>query len=246
MENEIQEVNEAGQEGLGNEGNSGVPPQSPAEKTVPLSALVNERRQAQGRIASLSARIQELEARTNPQPRSAGTQSEEDSHREQWWEKLKIKEPLSKIEAMEKRLEQLQAKAEMGEKAFTQVSAAANRAMNKVEKIVGSFFDKDLESIGYSKDEWDTIVAAQMTDDDVAECFADPNHAREVAQRVKAKLMPKINQNKSAIAAKIANLPRNPAPGGTPPAPPSPTPVKGKALHARAFERLQGRVSAEG
>lgn len=246
MENEVPGGNENEIAGDAPDGVAPQPPSAPAEKTVPLSALVQERRQAHGRIASLSARIQELEAKTASAQTTPPSQSDEEKLRAQWWDKLGIKDSLSKIEAMEKRLEQLQAKAELGERAHAQVTASANRAMTKVENIVKGSFDKDLESIGFDKDTWESFVASQMTDEDVQEFFADPNQAKALAEKCKKMMMPKINQNKSAIAAKVANLPRTPGPGGMPPAPPAPQPVKGKALHSRAFERLTGRMSAEG
>lgn len=246
MENDLQEPTETRGESSGPDGAAPSPSSAPTEKTVPLSALVHERRTAQGRIASLSARIQELEAKAAPAPSSAAQTSEEERLRDQWLHKLGLKDPLSKIELLEQRLEQLQSKADLGERAHAQVTAAANRAMTKVEQLVKGAFDKDLESVGFDKDSWESFVASQMTDEDVQELFADPNHAKALTEKCKRMMMPKINQNKSAMAAKVANLPRTPGPGGMPPAPPAPQPVKGKALHSRAFDRLQGRISAEG
>jgi hypothetical protein len=222
------------------------PAQPPAQpQTVPVSVLVGERRQAKGKIDSLTARIQELESAQAP--KTPVNQTEEDKTRDAWWDRLKLKDPLAKIDAMEKKIVDLEGKAALGERANNTLMAQTSRAMDKAEKIAEESCDKELTGIGFTKETWNGFVASQMSEDDVAELFANPKFMHDIVKRCKALVQPKINMNKANAASIVNNLPRTPGVGGTPPAPPANEPLKvGKQLHKRAFERLQGVMGAEG
>lgn len=223
------------------------PAQPPAQpQTVPVAVLVGERRQWKGREASLTARIQELES-ANQAPKTPVTQTDVEKQRDLWLERLGIKTHAGELADLKKQLADLTEKAAMGERAHTTLMAQTTRAMDKAEKIAEESCDKDLTGIGFTKDTWNGFVASQLSDDDVAELFANPKHMHEVVKRCKTLVQPKINMNKANAASIVNNLPRTPGAGGTPPAPPENEPLKvGKKLHHRAFERLTGVMRAEG
>src|SRR3990172_1670739 len=227
-----------------------TPPADPASppaqpQTVPVAVLVQERRQAKGKIDSLTARIQELEGAQAP--KAPVNQTDEDKQRDLWLERLGIKTHASELAELKNELKDLKDTAAMGVQAHTTLMAQTTLAMDKAEKIPEESCDKELTGIGFTKETWNGFVASQLTDDDVAELFSNPKYMSEVVKRCKAIVQPKININKSNTASIVNNLSRTPGVGGTPPAPPANEPLKvGKKLHARAFERLQGVVRAEG
>ena len=219
--------------------------ETPPAQTVPLAVHIQERRTAQGRIASLTARLAEVER--SAKSATPANASEEDQVREQWYDRLKLKDPLAKITMLENKLQQLEGKAARGEQAHNQIMASANRAMDRAEAISVKAFTPDLQSIGFDKDTWGSFVASQLTEDDIQEIFANPSHMSEVVKRCRNMMAPKINQHRAQQANTVAGLPRTPGPGGQPLAPPANEPLKvGKPLHSRAFARLQGAMGRGG
>lgn len=218
--------------------------QTPPAQTVPLAVHIQERRTANGRIASLTAKLAEMERSAVPAATAGnGNQSEEDRVRDQWHDKLKLKDPLAKITMLENKLKELEGKATRGEQAHNQIMASASRTMDKAEAIAVKSFTPDLASLGFDKDTWNSFVASQLTEDDVQEIFVSPSHMNEVIKRCKGIMAPKLNQHRAQQANTVLNLPRTPGPGGQPLAPPANEPLKvGKPLHSRAFARLQGAM----
>lgn len=220
-----------------------VPPQ-----TVPLGVHVGERRQWQGKVSSLNERLQQLETENASLKgkQAPANPTEEEAWKDQALTRLGIKDKLAKIDALEEENKKLQARAENGDRAHAMIVSQQNRAMDKASKITDESFTPELKAIGFTKESWDQLVAAEITDDEIGELFANPSYMKEIIKRCVTRYQPHINSRKANQAATVLNLPRTPGPGGNPPAPPANEPLKvGKALHGRAFERLQGFVKAE-
>jgi len=220
-------------------GKEPAPPAKPPEQTVPLATHVAERRQLQGRIASLESHIRNLEAK-GQEPQKPASQSEEDELVDKWHARLRLKEPLSVVQALRLEVDEMKKQVALGQQAHATITAQTSRAMDKAEKIADESIDKDLERVGFTKESWTGFVASQMTDDDVAEVFANPSAMHDIVKRCKKLYEPQINLAKANEANRLKSLPKQPGPGGTPPGPPQEERLKvGKPLHARAFNRLQ-------
>lgn len=227
-------------------GNNGLPPANPTPpaKTVPLETLISERRRLQGQIASQQAEITRL-SRTTATPPNGGQPATDEERQRQAGRRF------YGLDALEEKLNKLIEKAtaydegiELARQAHNAVMTQMERTKAKVEKFAVGSYDDGIKSIGWTAEQWEGFVASQMSNDDIDECWSNPSHMKEVVKRCKEAILPKINERKTQEAQRIARLPLNPGPGGTPPAPPVPEqPKYGKALHGKAFARLRDRMS---
>lgn len=221
-------------------------PAPPAEKMVPVSALVAERRRYAGQINSLSSQIAALTEKIEAgqqQRQPAGADDPQDAERkkvEKYYGIDVLKDQLSQVLEKIAALDQLKEQTEQLSQRF---SRQENTRMDRAEKLAVKAFDA---SLGVTQETWDQWVASQMTGDDIEEIVSVGNvqHMNEVVKRAKAVLLrgskpaapPASLQRDLKI---VSRLPATPAPGGNPPTPPAEEKLTGRALHNRAASRLQ-------
>lgn len=219
----------------------------PAEPTVPRAALIAERRRYQAQINSLTQSIQEL---TNTVGNSIKRPADDEGVSPEEAQKRKVKQHygLDKIEAKLAEMDEKIAKLDQLEQQTQQLSnmftSRENTRMDRAEKIGTAAYDK---ATGLSSDQWATLIASNLTPDDMDEIIVVGNiqHMNEVVKRVKGlfKTTGGVDTRTQQDLRTVNRLPRAAAPGGNPPGPPVEEKAIGRKLHERAGARFMESIN---
>lgn len=219
---------------------NGEQPEKEEEQTVPLAVLLDERRKFKARERELLGKIPDRPAPAEPAEEKGPLTPEEVEK----WEKHLSSLPIGKkLLAAVKELEEL--KAETGSH---RVAAKLATDMFHDRLAFDAEQHYDAKTMPVEREVWHKIVAAEMTDERLGRLYAgDPKAWPEIIAAAKKGLVRKagepvksqVDLQKEREANKVRRLPATPGAGGTPPASPEPERLVGKALHDRAFARLQ-------
>lgn len=210
----------------------------PKERTVPLSALVNERTKLNTQIRTQQETISKLEKAAQAAKASdPGDLSEEDVARKKWHKFLGIDEIKEALREAKEGLAELKTIKEQATAANQTLKAQQDSLAEEAEEVGNTAWDKNL---GMTKEEWGGFVASQMKPAEIARIYSgDRTVMPKIIERCKKFLKPGQDSQKQREAERLRSLPKTPAAGGNPPSPPAEVKVTGRALHLRAGARIQ-------
>jgi hypothetical protein len=219
-------------------------PQKPSH-TVPVAVLQKERKarqQLQQQVETLEATLAEKEKRVEREVKQEETSAEKQAAREQWRKALGVDAQQAKIDALEARLEELNAGVDYSHEQAKFVE------QQYYDNVGGFVLEKFYSGNNYpvTDTQYAQLYAAEMTPEEQEMVQAhDLSCLEDIARRVHQGFKRKPTALKEAKDyRKVQELPQAPGPGGGPSPPPEEEPVTGKALHRKAsaaFEAILNR-----
>lgn len=223
------------------------------EPTVPLAALIAERKKHQQRERELLSKIPAAGAEQPKQPAGGGDGKGLTADEEAAWDRHIAALPIGKklMEALAT-VEELKA-----ENSSLRVGAQLATEMFHDRLVTDADHQYDEKTMPVSREGWHMMVAANMTDELLGRVYAgDPKAWKEVIANARKGLgkgaapsgpvKSQVELQKEREARKVASLGKQPGAGGTPPGEPAPERVTGPALHSRAFARFQDALARKG
>lgn len=191
-------------------------PKRPSERTVPVSALIQERRRNQERLASLQHKIADLEAKYGREEEEDDEQlpDEQEKHRRTWTKHLGVDKLSKQVKAINDAIQDITQRMQ-GVDALQQGSQLAVRQYVKgVEQYAESQYD---DTLPITRAQFNKLVAAEITPDYGDRLYeGDMTAIDEIVKIVKSEFRkPNANATRKANEVKkVTNLPKIPGKGG--------------------------------
>ncbi len=208
------------------------------DHTVPLSALIAERRHYQQKLDDLQRQLAELQRGRQDSKEPA---DERERLERQWREFLKLDKLESSVEEIKKKVDPIAESINAIQDLYLGAQLAVQQYIGGVTAYVHSKYD---DSLPVSKLAFEKMVAAELTPHERDAVMAGDVHAIDpVVERV----MKDLRRDTVAIRRakeldKVRQLPKTPAPGGVPAEREEEEPLSGKALHDAAWETFQSAL----
>ena len=215
----------------------------PAERTVPVSALIQERRRYQSTISEIRRELDELKRGSTKRTADPADESEYDRQRRTWQKQLGVTELQEKLDELSEAIETIHEKVGRVDHLSHGANLAVRQYIGGVEQHANSQYE---DTLPITKDQFERLVAAEITQEEADEIFRGNYRAIDGAvKRVKqAFRQPSPGTNrKAAEANRLRNLPKTPAKGGTPPKANKEEPAftSLRDLHNQAWDDFQAK-----
>lgn len=222
-----------------------------ADRHVPLSALLAERRHYRAQMEELRRELDALKNSTAQQSSTQRPATEEDTIRQQWREFLRLNQLEEKLSSYDKSHQELLSNLQAINQAIQQMAPLIEGGQLALSMYFDKVRDYALQSyqptFPISKEAYERLIAAEMSDEEVAAIRSGDLHAVDkVVDRVKKALSGSGQQRAAQEAARLRNLPRPPAPGGVPAEKEPQEPKTMKELHEAAWNTFQQALKRHG
>ena len=190
------------------------PEKKPAEKSVPLSVVIAERRKHQSQIAKLAQSIEDVKQSLS-QTQRRGEPSEEQAQKERWNKYLGLDERDQKIAQLEESLKRLLPLADQAPGFGLGTELALIQAVKSVDDYGRSLYSAEL---GIPQEAFEELFGARITPE-VSRKVVKGNYEEldKIADGIFKMFGKKRGSavNRSKEVAQVKNLPAAPGKGGT-------------------------------
>lgn len=204
-------------DGDGNEGDDPDPePKRPTERTVPVSALIQERRRYQSTINEIRRELDQLKRGAKRASEDEPT-TDYEKQRRTWQKQLGVTELQEQLAELSKHIEDLTGKVGNVDELSRSAQLAVRQYVGSVENYALNQYE---DSLPVTKAQFDRLVAAEITPEEAEAIFeGDYTAINGAVKRVK-QAFKQANPGtfrKGQEANKVKNLPKTPGTGGVAP-----------------------------